>query len=194
MEVLVSMGIIVAMLSVVLPSQTTYTGRAALNNAADNIYLSIREAQVYGVGVKEFTPGSVEFAVSYGVSFNTTSSGSRDAYISFADRGVLNQKYDSGWSCPIGGSSECISKTTLNGVITIGDICYIRNNGTESCVVNGVDITFKRPDTKAVIQFFNSAGNPMPVPNLKGAKIELIAPDGQIRTILVYTTGQISVQ
>lgn len=193
-EALVTLGIMATIFSVILFNQADYTAGSSLNNAADEVYVLLRQAQIYGVGVKEFTPGSTEFDVSYGVSFNTSGSGSDDAYIFFADRGVLNQRYDSGWNCPTGGSSECISKTLLTRGITISNVCYVRNNDTESCSPRGADITFKRPDTAAQIKMINSSGNEMSVPNLKAAKIELTSPDGVDKTILIYQTGQISIQ
>lgn len=195
-EVVVSLGIMVLVLSIVLANQSTYTATAALNNNADTIYLSMREAQTYGVGVREFSPGSTEFNISYGLAFNISSSGSNNAYIFFADRGALNSRYDSGWACPTGGASECISKTLLTHGTTISQICYIRYNGNTMCNIGGADIVFARPETEARIMVFNQAGNYMdPQPdNLAGVRIDLVSPGGRTRTVSVYKTGQISVQ
>lgn len=193
-ELLVSLGIMIFMLSVVLSNQSKYTGVASLNNTASDIYLSLRQAQAYGVGVREFTPGSVEFNVSYGVSFNTSASGSNDAYIFFADRGALNGEYDSGWDCAVGGSSECLSKTSILQGNVVQNICYVRDDDSEVCDLGGVDITFSRPDTKANFVFFNSSHNIVAVSGLKGAKIVLESPSAITRTVIVYTTGQVSIQ
>lgn len=197
-ELVVSMGIIVAMISVVLSNQATYTSSASLNNVADEIYLTLRQAQTYGVGVKEFSPGTAEFGVSYGISFNKTSSGSDDAYIFFGDRGVQNGRYDSGWDCPTGGASECIAKILLTQGIRINEICRVRNNPNNPYQCNNIgriDITFTRPSTMAQIVFFNSAGNPIEDdPEFIGARIGVLSPQGLTRSVIIYYNGQISVR
>lgn len=192
---IVSLGIMLAMLSIVLSGQSTYTNEASFNSVSDDIYFSLKQAQVYGVGVKEFTPGSSEFDVSYGLSFNISPNGTNDSYIFFGDRGVRNQIYDSGWACPTDPGSECVAKTQFAHNATITQICYIRTNDTEVCNLGRVDVSFTRPDPSANMVFFNSQGNGTITPsNLKGAKIDLSAPDGKTGTVIIYTTGQVSIE
>lgn len=205
-ELLMTLAIMVTVLSVVLSSQSNYTSTAILNNAADEIALLLRQAQVYGVGVKEFTPGSTEFDLSYGVSFNTTDTGSDDAYIFFADRTTEtvphNQRYtygDDNWDCPPESDSECIYKTILPSGIVVSDICFTRTNNNQTCIQNpggarGVDITFTRPNTDATMRFFSSSGTNMTINNLQSAIITLRSPEEVTRDIIVYTNGQISIE
>jgi len=194
---LVSLGIITLIATVVLSNQSKYTEGTHLTNQADEIGLQLSQAQIYGISVREFSPGSEEFDVSYGLSFNISSTGSNDAYIYFADRDSDN-RYDSGWACPTDSNSECISKMflTKGNTIAVDGLCYVRTNNREQCNLGRIDISFLRPKTEAIIQVFNVAGNYMdPQPdNIVGAKINLISPNGLPRSIVVYKSGQISVQ
>ena len=193
-ELVMSLGIITIILTLVLSNQSKYTDGTALTSLADDIGLSLSQAQIYGVSVKEFSPGSNEFNSAYGVEFNLTDSGSNDAYISFADRGSRNFQYDDGWACPIGGSSECLSKTTITRGNMITALCSITANNQESCNIGRIDVIFVRPLTNANFTFFNSAGNKFTVPNARGARIMLESSSGATRSVVVYTTGQISIQ
>lgn len=193
-ELLVSLAIMVAILTLVLTNQSKYTEGSALTGLADNISLGLTQAQTYGVSVKEFSPGSEEFSAAYGMSFNVTAQGSNDSYIYFADRGSKNGMYDSGWGCPTTVDSECIEKTSISRGNIISNICYIHRSGPEQCNLGGVDITYVRPDTRAMITYFNQNGTVLSVPNAIAAKIEVSSPSGAKRYISVYDSGQISVQ
>jgi type II secretory pathway pseudopilin PulG len=193
-EVLVSMSIVVTILGVIVMNQSTYTTSSTLASIADHISLTLSEAQVYGVSVKEVTPGSNNFSAAYGVEFSLVSnSGSNDAYIFYADTDNSGT-YDRGWSCSVGGISECISKTVLQTGYTVSTICEIPLSGAEVCGPGKVDITFARPNTDAKIAYFDSAGNPITFPSPKGARITLVSPTNKTLSVVVYNTGQISVQ
>ena len=164
-ELLVSIGIMVLITSTVLISQNKYSSNISLSNLANDISLTIRQAQIYGVSVKELSAGSGDFSSAYGVDFNTTASGSNNAYIFFADRGSSKDGYyNDAWSCPIGGSSECLQKINLTSGNTISRLCIIRKNdngvcvGNPSVLVDHVDVTFIRPSNAANILYFNNGG------------------------------------
>jgi hypothetical protein len=192
---LVSIGIMLVIISIVIFNQSKYTTGAAIQNAANDISLALRQAQVYGVSVKEFTPGSNDFSPAYGMSFNILSSGGNNAYIFFADRGVQNGRYDGVWACALGGASECLDKTTMGQGNIISGLCQILPPNVEVCNLGRVDITFLRPSTDARFAFFHSTGGQISLPNAKGVRIKLTSPStGLIRSVVIYRTGQISVQ
>ena len=112
-ELLVSISIVFVIIAMIVFGQSTYTDNVALTNLADEISLAIDQAQAYGIGVKEFSPGSNNFDISYGLTFNITDNGSNTDYLSFADRNS-NEIYDEDWSCPIGGASECLEKINIS--------------------------------------------------------------------------------
>ncbi|MDP3875088.1 MAG: prepilin-type N-terminal cleavage/methylation domain-containing protein [bacterium] len=192
-ELLVSIAIVSVILTVVVSSQSTYNDGVVLANLADEISSTISQAQVYGIGVREFSPGSSEFSISYGLTFSLLGSGSNIAYLSFADRNG-NKIYDGDWSCPIGGASECLGKVDITRNNFIESLCVVRTSGGDLCNVGRVDISFDRPSIEAQLLFFSTGGEPFNPANIKGAKIVLKSPGGLTRLVTVYATGQVSAQ
>jgi prepilin-type N-terminal cleavage/methylation domain-containing protein len=54
-ELMVVLVVFVALTGIMISSQSKFDGTILLNNLAYDIALSIREAQTYGVNVKEFS-------------------------------------------------------------------------------------------------------------------------------------------
>ena len=187
-ELIVSLGIIVVILSLVLSNQSKYTDGTMLTGLADDISLSLSQAQIYGISVREFSPGSSEFEIAY------TSQGDSSSYLYFADRGAVNHVYDSGWNCPTDTSSECISKTSITRGNAIIKLCAIPDSGPDFCDVGRLDVTFLRPLPDASLVFFDLTGAPLSLSSIKGAKIEVGSPSGATRSVSVFASGQISVQ
>src|SRR3989344_1854050 len=192
-ELLVTITIVTVILTIVVLNQSTYTDTAALSNLADEIGLTVSQAQAYGIGVKEFSPGTSNFSASYGLTFSLLSTGSNKAYLSFADRDG-NYIYGGDWSCPVGGASECLSKSDISRGNYIESICIVRTAGADLCDVGRADIVFARPSTEDQTVFFNNGGQQYSPANIKGARIVLKSPHGSTRSVVVYETGQISVQ
>ena len=193
-ELLVSLGIMGVILSVIALNQRTYTEAALLTNTADELGLSMSEAQAYGVAVKERAAGSADFNAAFGVSLSILESGSTGAYLLFTDRNG-NQYYDGSWECTTGGASECIERVNLRGGNYIDSFCILRTAGGDICNnVSRVDVSFRRPEPEAELKFFNSGGSDYAPANIKGASITIKSPSGLVKTVIVYNSGQISVQ
>ena len=193
-ELIISIGIVSIILAVVVSNQATYIDGVILSNLADEIGLTISQAQAYGIGVKEFSPGSSDFTASYGLTLSLLGSGSASAYLSFADRNG-NKFYDGNWSCPTGGISECLNKVNISRGNYIDSVCVVRTSGADQCnTARRVDVSFLRPDTEAQLIFFNNIGQIFNPSNMKGVKIVLKSPGGSTRSVIVYKTGQVSVQ
>lgn len=194
MEMLATLGIASVILSVVISSQSKYLSNSSLYNLADEIGLTISQAQSYGIAVKEVTPGSSDFTASFGLTVSLLETGSDTAYIFFADKNA-NQAYDGDWTCPSGEESECIEKTDMSRGNYVDSICIVRTNGADQCnSASRVDVTFTRPSTDAQVSLYNSNGQLFTPPNLKGVKIVLMSPDGGSRDVTVFLNGQVSVQ
>ena len=190
-ELLVSISIVSVILTVVVLNQSTYTDGAALTNLADEISSTISQAQAYGIGVREVSTGSSEFNASYGVTMSLLDSGSNTAYIYFAD---LNgdKIYTGNWSCD---TAECLSRVNITRGNVIDKICAVKISGTDNCNISRADVSFARPSTEAQIVLFNSGGAPSFLNNNeKGVRFELRSPRGSMRSVTIYTTGQISTQ
>ncbi|MES2214151.1 MAG: type II secretion system protein [Patescibacteria group bacterium] len=213
LELLVSIGLMLIIISVVLSGQSTYTKRASLRNLANDIALTVRQAQVYGTSVQGFRPvaGSAEFTNAYGVHFNISNNvdpAAKTVYTFFADRPQngqpKNQIYDSGPSCPplsTNPDSECIERSIIPGGNQIDDICLITLTGGFTCSnnssISGVNVTFLRPETSANLVFMGNSGNALPfctqAQPCKGVRIKLLSPTGNTSTVDIYKTGQISI-
>jgi len=193
MELLISIVIVSIIFSVILFNQSTYTDGAALASLAEEISLTTSQAQIYSVGVKEFSTGSNVFSTSYGLTFSLLSSGSANAYLYFADRNG-NQIYDGIWSCQTGGAKECLSRVDISRGNYIESLCVVRISGADLCNVGRVDISFTRPVLEANIKFFDNGGQAFNPANMKGARIKVRSPKGSAKSVTVYSTGQISVQ
>ncbi len=127
----------------------------AVTSQIYDLALTIRQAQTYSLGVKEDVVGSSDkFNISYGVHIDF---GSPGQFIMFADRN-LNGIYDNG---------EGIETKTLKRGVQITSICGNRSNGATFCsdsnpgstVTGKVNITFKRPETKALVTFQEPDGD-----------------------------------
>lgn len=190
-ELLITLSILVVILTVVLMNQSKYTDRITLTNVADDIGLSISQAQVYSIGVKEVSTGSNIFSNAYGVTFNLLASGSNSSFISFADRNG-DKIYNGNWTCQTGGLEECLSKTDISHGNFIESICVIEISGAETCDMGRIDVTFTRPNTEAQIKFYDAGGQAYIPANMSGARINLTSPAGSLTSVAVYKTGQVS--
>ncbi|MFZ2770161.1 MAG: hypothetical protein WAZ50_03500, partial [Minisyncoccia bacterium] len=118
--------------------------------------------------------------------------GDDKSYILFADGkspGIQNWVNDSSWAVCDG---ECLQKTTLSRGNYIKELCYIPLVGTETCNVGHAYITFLRPATDAHISLYDSGNNL--ISGVKGVRIHLMSPSLESKSVVVYTTGQISVK
>lgn len=174
-ELLVVFSISALIATIMMASYPNFTSSLEFENAALDIALIIREAQVYGVSsFLEESTGS--FDVPYGVNFNMSNSNS---FILFADIVNANNMYDSG---------EEIKTIYIKDTFKINNICI--HNGlcySLSTFWNPLNITFKRPTPDAVIKLNNVSGN------LGYIEIEN-KKNGNIKKITVRNTGQISVE
>jgi Tfp pilus assembly protein FimT len=196
-ELIVSVSIIIVITVVVVFNQEDLGDQTALNNVVNNLDVQIREAQVYGISVKEFSTASNEFNIAYGVDFNLANTGaSNNSFYTFGDRTNVNGYFDTFGTCTIGGTSECVGWNKLARGTTISKICAIQANAVEVCsnTVGRLAITFYRPNPTAKIVFFNSGGSLVTYPGYLGARIEISSPKGKKKSVVVYTTGQIAIQ
>ncbi len=196
-ELIISVAIIAVITAVVVYNQKGYSDSVSLTNTTSEMELLIREAQSYSIAVREFAATTDEFNVAYGVSFNLGNGGSSNtSYLSFVDRGTLNNYYDTPLVCAPGATSECLERVNLPGKNIISDICVIKANKQQDCKpnVSRFDISFLRPSPDAIITFFNNGGNQTSFPKYLGVRIEIQAPSGIKQNVYVYTNGQISVQ
>lgn len=213
-ELLVAIALFGLIAAFTLLAYSRVSSQISITTLAYELALSFRQAQSYGVSVREFSGvGGDTFEVGYGLHFDSESSGT---YAFFADEGgergdaIFNGTYGAAYN--EGGclsATECITVYRLEkgnrlykfcGVIPIGDMGKDApdENKNEECNTNSLppsnptisylDVVFLRPNPDAIIKT-SQLGN-----QYKAARVYIISPLGAKRVIEVASTGQISVK
>jgi len=179
-ELMVSMAIITIITSVVLVNHNRFNGTIFLGNLAYDVALSVREAQIYGLSVREFG-GS--FNIGYGVHFDVATPKS---FFIFADID-RNQRYTASTDSVV----ETLTVTRGNSIskfcATTFGISPVEKCTDSSAPLGTLDIAFNRPNPEAVITDNLGIG-------YTSAKIIVSSDEGDTRSVVIEGTGQISVQ
>lgn len=193
-ELLVVLGIITILTSIALSGQSQFNRTLALNNAAYDIALSVRQAQ--SLGLSSRTYGATGNA-GYGIALM---SGTPTAYTLFADTYPSENPDDANCgthprpSCKPGDgmyddSSELVQTYQLNNGFTLSNFCAI-SSGSTVCSANGLTdlaITFTRPDASTVI-----LGKASVWSRYTSACITLRSPQGDERYVSISQNSQVS--
>lgn len=172
-ELLVVLGIFSVMTGVVLGKYRTYNTNALFANASEDIVLALRQAQVYGVGVKG---SSGNFDVPYGVYFNTGA----NSISLFGD----------------GNSDRVFTTTEDTGLVNSGAVwnssisIFSLSCGGAACLGNKASVTFKRPNPDAFISDTAGLGT-------SKSYLTIIVKDSntsKTATVTITNAGQISLQ
>jgi prepilin-type N-terminal cleavage/methylation domain-containing protein len=177
-ELLVVVGILVVISSIMLVSYSKFGGQVLLRNLAYDVALSIRQAQVYGISARSFL--GAEFAAGHG------------AYISFSEGDALFYLYtdvdNNGFFTS--AATEWVETYTIGRGYTIDRLCVPSGPTSETCGITSLDILFRRPEPDAIIRASSGSG----FATYDRARIVLKSPQERKLSVLVETTGQISVQ
>lgn len=193
-ELLVTLSLFVVLTTVVLFSNSQFNGSILLTNLAYDVALTVRQAQTYGVNVREVSTGV--FDKAYGVHFETT----RDKqFLLFSDSDGLGNdgRYNGNWTCNSGGD-ECLNSYSIKRGNKISATHVVSSSDDDcpnltGCLVKELDITFLRPDPDAKFKAKKSSSGGS-VDDITEATITVTSADGgSIRKIVVNSTGQISV-
>lgn len=172
------------MITSLIIQQSKWNDHLTVDIQTYELVLMIRQAQIYSLGVREYTAGtSDKFNVGYGVYLDANNA----RYIFFAD-GNRNQRYDAG---------EAIETRTFVRGVTIDRFCGLSPVGVERCFpdagnIDRLHISFFRPEPKANILLLNSGGNPSSSVN-PPAIIYLKSPGNKQYKITVESNGQVSI-
>ena len=180
-ELLVTMGIMAIIMGALFLNYGAFTGRIDLENLAYEIAIVLRQAQVYGVAVKETKIGTEEFPI-YGV--NVEFLGDPDLgtkiFDLFAD--IVPPGGDGQYNDPL---QEHVETFTIERASYISAI----RGCTSSCVdLSRVAITFARPNLQAIFNTF-------PAGFFTHVEIEVRSARQDIppRFVRVWNNGQIAV-
>ena len=180
-ELLVVLSIMLVITSTFLVRNQRFNSSILLRSLAYQVALSVREAQVYGVGVKEVAVGSGNFSSGFGVYF---SNGMPTSYLLFADTNN-NGLYD--------GGDTVIETFTIGRGFTLSQFCATTttSGGVQQCSpssISALSITFRRPNPEPTIRT-NLSGY-----TYSSASITVSSASGSTRTVTVGAAGEIEVQ
>ena len=185
-ELLVVTAILIVISSLILVNNGRFGGVILLENLAYDLALSVRQAQVYGISVRQF--GSGNFSVGYGMHFAISSP---TTYVLFADAISQNGLYD---GCPSQASCELVESKNIERGYYISDLCVATGGGSETCGISSLDIFFRRPEPDAHISANGISGIGNPAALQARGRVILSSPRGDSRSVVVEATGQISTQ
>ena len=184
-ELLMVISIMTLITSVVLFNHSRFSGGVILENLAYDIALTVRQAQFFGINVRETSLGGGGFDSGYGVYFDKSNPTS---FIFFADTNN-NHYYD--------GIPELIE---IYNIIQGNHIIYLCVDSgcvnPESSTVDEIQVTFRRPDPNAFIKTESVADCGAGASDSCGsANIYISSLGGNIpnRIVSVSSTGQISI-
>lgn len=189
-EVVITIAIVTILSTTAIVNYYSFNDRLSLSSAGQEMAINIRQAQTYGINVKENTPGGGVFNTPYGIYFDMDSV-SNDNYVIFSDANN-NKKYDENSGCG-SGSTECVEKITLKGGVTISFV-----DATDACpainAARSLTIRFIRPNPDADISFIKKNTGTVNCHSLSDAIITLTSRGGRTLLLSVGATGQIHVQ
>jgi prepilin-type N-terminal cleavage/methylation domain-containing protein len=177
-ELIVTTSILVIVTTLIFANYPKFRENVSLKKTAQETALAVRQAQTYGLGVREFQQGTGIFP-GYGVHFDIASP---DSFILFADLNG-NNAYDE--VLP----KEDVESFKIQTGEKISDLCVkVKMFPPGTCSFDAMDIIFFRPKPTVIIKADNSDYSDF------DAEIKIVSPGGQIKTIVILSSGQISVE
>lgn len=190
-ELIVVASIMSAIMFLVTFNSRRFNDDLALQTAAGEVSLAMRQAQSFGISIKQSASGSTDFSKPYGIVFDLQNPANFFIY-SDTDN---DRAYDGATSCT--GTDECREKSILRSGVTIRRVCAEYMNSTLTCFSGGaryLTLTYVRPNPEPVIKVFNSSNAEIVGP-WKTAYVELSSQNGtRIYVLTDYLSGQIVTQ
>jgi len=172
-ELIITTSILIIVTTLIFANYPKFRENVSLKKTAQEIALSVRRAQTYGLSVREFKQGTGIFP-GYGVHFDITFP---DSFVLFADVNG-NNVYD--------GASEDVESLKIQTNERLSGLCANEKTPPSAgCGFSKIDIIFFRPKPFVTIKADGSG--------FFDGEIKIISPRGQIKTIVILSSGQISV-
>lgn len=186
-EMLITMGVFALISSMVLANYPRFSERLTLEQTAQKIALSFREAKIISLTVKEFEIGTGIFP-GYGVHFDASGSGDDKRYLIFSDLDA-NKKYAESDD----GEKDIFE---IQSSAFISGACFGEENNESLSQCESynqtkiLDVVFTRP--RPSIDFYD--GDRSQWRNEQNVSIFIVNPEGDVKTIIIWKTGQITVK
>ena len=150
-EMMVVVAIMIIITAVVLANFPGFRARTSLDLVAQEVAITIRQAQEYAVGTRN--TGQFPFP-SFGVYFAPITSGPLTTFFIYGDQGSPIAQYPSGYKATNNYQAALDPQFSFPGTVAITHIFYCLVGGTgESCLdisSKGNSILFARPDPDAL--------------------------------------------
>ena len=187
-ELIVSIGIMVLVLSIVITQQGSFNSAVLLRSQAYEIALTIRDAQLSAMSAINTGGSTEDFSSVIGVHFDKASPNRYVVFIDSESGATANAFYNDGEQFGVLG--------IIDNRFEIIDILDTNGNSVGGPGTGQVSITFERPDFDA--RFRETSGGSL---IQTGQYDILIQPKGSpagsvcplVRTVRVTATGQVSV-
>lgn len=188
LELLVTIGIFIILTTMVIANYPRFYSQVSVGRIAREIALLSREAQAFGLAVRQ--KGGA-FPVDYGIYVSEANN--KEVIVFSEEFGSENHLYDEGDGCG-GSSTECVSRFSIRGRIFVRDLCAIRSDVPETqedCDIGRIDVVFRRanPDALIYLDADNSQEHTAAFIKLQSER----HPDKR-KMVRIWLTGQISVQ
>lgn len=183
-ELLISVGIIAFISSIVLLKYSSFDSTVLLKNAAYEVALALREAQAKSVSGSH-QGGKANFP--FGVTF--TPDTKNYTIFRYASATDPSPYYDVSGADPDYASN--ISTTSMERSILVTDVCINDGGVDDECDIDRLDISFRRPEFRALFYAVGYGGDPA---DIQSAKIKVSTPSNEnVFVVEVTRLGQISV-
>jgi prepilin-type N-terminal cleavage/methylation domain-containing protein len=187
-ELLIVLSIVIIISTIVLAGYDDYQFRSALTIAKEELAVTIREAQVYGISIRGESSDNINYRFpNYGVNINP--SARPNSILIFAD--IDRSSGNIGFNTP--GDVE-IRRYNIKPPFVIQKACINTTTslGNEVCTGSGsmtsVDIIFERPEPEPIVKS-NLVGSAL------YASIYVTGPEANgSHYVRIWNNGQISVQ
>lgn len=188
-ELVVVCGIIAVIMTVVVFNSRKMNDGLALKTAANEVSLAMRQAQNFGISVREASPG--QFNAPYGVWFDLLNP--TNIFI-YSDNNN-NRAYNGSWDCA--GSDECRERIPLRAGVRINRMCTTYMNDVLTCFASNFRssvLTYVRPNPEPVIKTFDTSNVEITGP-WKKFYLELVSQQGTMMYVVTDSvSGQITIQ
>jgi prepilin-type N-terminal cleavage/methylation domain-containing protein len=183
-ELLVTTGILLMVASITLAGYPEFAQRLSLKRAAQEVALIYRRAQSFALAVREF---QTQFP-GYGVAVNLADS--RQTLVLFADFSLGGEDFVGNLRYDGEESGEKVEEFRLQSNITIARLCTNKqeDGSWENCAHQTLEVVYTRPDPIITLRADAETAN------ISNVGVTLATLRGVERTIVIWGTGQITIE
>lgn len=179
-ELIITISILTVISAVLLADYPRFSARINLRQSAQDIALTIREAQSSALAVRGFATGGQTVFKAWGVNFNKAAS---DKQLTL----FVDANGDLDYDPPPASPNELVRTIQISGLSRISSLCAGLKTATpDICTLNNLDIIYQRPNPDTTLKGDGAVYSDL--------EIIIQGPDGTQSTIVVWSTGQVSIE